>query len=186
MNLTKRMLPWNALLIVSMVAMVGAFAYDRIVPQPKFEMKGRAIAEQENRLREQVNALYAEAKTSDRYLGERIWGEQSELIGPASMGKATEIAARLKVRLVSFRPQKAIQEGRLIRYPFVISLEAPYPQAVAFVRELEDPSLKLVVQSVQLSASDGASSTVNGLVSVWALQEGKEVAKPVSRRKTNE
>jgi len=185
MNLTNRLAPWNALLFGSMLIMLGAFVYDKVVPMPKIEVKGSGIAEQEKRLRQQANALYLETKESEQLLNSRLWIGDSKLIGPRAMATATQIASKRQLKLAAFRPQKSVQEGTLVRFPFVVSLEGTYPQIIGFVRDLENPSNKLVVNIVQIASTDGSSSAVNAVINLWAFQAATESDKKSTTRKVN-
>lgn len=184
MNSTKKIAVWNTLLVLSMATMVLAVLYDRFVPYPRFATTGRAIADQENRIRQQSNALYEDFRESTDYLESRLWTGDEKLVGPRAMSIATRLSEKHQIKLSAFRPQKSIQEGTLVRLPFVVSLEGSYPQVVAWVRDIESPSNKLVVNVVQIASTDGASSAVNAVVNVWAFQESKAIVKPKSTKKS--
>lgn len=180
MNSKNPLLPWNVLLAISSIALVGTLLLHLIVPVPKFQMTGKDIAAQESRVRKQALAMYQEVLESEKFASERIWTGPSDEVGPVTLEATTAVANRLGIKLSAFRPQKAVSEGATTRLPFLVSLEGSYPKVVEFIREMESPGHKVVVHVVQMASTDGSSSAVNAVVGLWAFQKAPD--KPTAKK----
>lgn len=181
-----KMATWNAVLIVSMLAMVAIAAYDRLTPMPKFDLSAKQQADQQARVRMNAVKLEDDAAKAKDQLREFAWTEDAETINPQAMASTTVLARRHNVLIAAFRPQKPIDEGTVQRIPYLISVEGTYLDVVSFVKDLEGVGNRLVVNSVQIASSDPGSSQVRGTIGVLALRLVEpKVLNPESKAATN-
>lgn len=161
---------WNVLMGLSMAVMAGALLYEKLVPYPAFSLTAKAKAEQIQRAHDQAENLGIQADLVKTSIAGRVWNEEAEEIGPKAMATATDLAKRFNLKLSSFRPQKIVLDGELERIPYVVALEGEYRDVVQFLNEIEMPATKLVLNSIQIASSDGASSVVRATIGLWALR----------------
>lgn len=182
---TNSMAAWNALLIISMLALAGAVVYDQLVPAPKLDVSPRARKLRQDKVISEVTLLDKQAREAKAQLLARIWEEEPEAIGPAAMDVITRSAKKHGLVVGSFRPQKPVEEPPLTRFPYIVSIDGTYLGVLSFVRDLERPENKIVVNSIQIASADGASSAVTATVAIWAFKETTTQTKPKATAKRN-
>jgi Tfp pilus assembly protein PilO len=185
MRTNNPMFVWNLLLWASMAAMVGITIFHLATPLPKFSMTPQGRVTQEARARNKVYTMRKQIEEADARIASMTWKEDAELVGPAALAIVNGIAKQRSLKVASFRPQKAVTEGSLVRLPYQISLEGSYTDVVGFVRQLETPTHKLVVNNVQIASSDGETSAVKATIGIWAVQVSKTPEKPTRSTRRN-
>lgn len=176
---------WNSVLAVSMLLLAGAALYDRLVPIPKADLSPQARKARQDKVISEVQVLDKQADEAKLQLLTQIWKEDPEAIGPATMEKITRSAKANGLVIGSFRPQKPVEEPPLTRFPYMVSVDGTYLGVLAFVRDLENPGNKIVVNSIQIASADGASSAVTATISIWAFRETTAPSKPNATAKRN-
>jgi hypothetical protein len=161
---------WNVATVGAIIVMVALVAYHLIVPMP-------AVTAQQQRKKNERDL----AKTRDTYMrksrelqktnADRLWDLGPESLGPMAMGKVSNLSKSFGLKMVSFRPQKQVDSGDLVRYGYLVSVEGTFPKVIEFVRKLETPETKLAVSSLQVTSTDGASDAVSATVGVVAYRD---------------
>lgn len=163
---------WNVVGIVGCLLGLLVVAYSVFLPvrpPTRKELKARTkeVYDMDAALkgdREKVTEVRAKNEA-------RLWTQPQDKIGASAMAKVTSLAASHNLKIIAFRPQRGLEDGSLVRYPYTVSLEGAYPNVVEFVSGLETQAGKLVVHQVQLAASDGASDHVTATVGLSAYKE---------------
>lgn len=168
-----------------MSLLAGAAIYDRLVPVPRLDITPQARKARQDKVILEVETLSKQASEAKLQLSARIWKDDPESIGPAAMDSITRSAKSHGLVVGSFRPQKPVDEAPLTRYPYVVSVDGTYLSVLSFVRDLEKPENKIVVNSVQIASADGASSAVTATISIWAFTESTTPTKPKATAKRN-
>lgn len=171
----------NMVMIVAGAAMVATLAYDRFVPQPTQQMSPTARNENISKInREKHDAMDREMAELD-YVKSKTWTVDVEQIGPKVLSIATDVAKGHGLTVTAFRPQRTVEDGKLLRVPFLATIDGSYPQVAAFLRSMEDSSGNVAITMVQLSSSDGVSDQVTATIGLMVL---KEPVKPPPPAKT--
>ena len=139
-------------------------------------------------LEDRIGKLEAERKAAKTTIDSWVWTEKVEDVGPKALESITAYAQRNHLKLIAFRPQKAVEVNELTQLPFVIAIEGAYPNIVRFVKDLETPSLKLGTGMIQVSTSDSNSDLVAATISVVAYRKPetkKPQVKPNAAKKEN-
>ncbi len=168
---------WNLIIGLSLVAMIGLTIYDRITPMPSFSVSGDAKAKRIGDIRSDRFALESKNDELEASIKKMLWVDTPEAIGPKALGIVNLSARNRLVKVMAFRPQKPLEEGKFEILPYQISVEGKYEAVITLVSDLEASENRLVVQSVQFTSADGESSNVKASIGIWALRDPK--AKPV-------
>lgn len=176
---------WNALLVLAMIALAGAAVFDLAVPAPKLDMSPQARKARQDKVISEVAVLDKQAEEAKMLLSARLWKEKPDAIGPAAMDVITRSAKKHSLVVGSFRPQKLVEEPPLTRFPYIVSVDGTYLGVLSFVRDLEQPENKIVVNSIQIASADGASSAVTATIAIWAFKEASASPKPNTTAKRN-
>lgn len=166
-------------ILIALVVLVGTGFVLAFVPKPSTDGTATGKIRSQRELDERLDALTKNRTASRAAIAKLVWQLPTEQIGPKALASITAFAQRNRLKLVAFRPQKAVEVNELQQLPFVISIEGPYPSLMRFVKDLESPELKLGTSLVQISTSDPNSDIVSATIGVVAYR-------PVSAPKTSE
>lgn len=167
---------WNGVGIAAVVVAGLMLVYYLLTP---VQAKGKAVqtkANEERKLTSDINRIRDDITRLRTENEARLWTQAPDQVAASAMARVTTLAASKGLKVIAFRPQRAVEDGSVTRYPYLVSLEGAYPNVVAFVNLMETPSGKLCVNQVQIAASDGASDKVSASVGLVAYRE-LEVAK---------
>ncbi|MBX3117530.1 MAG: type 4a pilus biogenesis protein PilO [Fimbriimonadaceae bacterium] len=173
----------NTVMIVAGVAMLGIFLYDNFAPRPTEAMKQSARNSSIATINGEKHTSLELEKKERAYAQTKVWSEEVEQIGPKVLDRATAIARENGLAIKAFRPQRTVEDGKLLRVPFLVTLDGSYPQVASFLRSIENAEGKVAVTMVQLSSSDGVSDTVSATIGLMAL---RDMAKPEPEKKDGE
>jgi Tfp pilus assembly protein PilO len=166
---------WNVALLVSgLVLLAGIAAY--------FWPKPSAPATQAKMIRQIEESNKKTALQIDgaaRLQGENavmLWAGDAQSIAAKALANVSQIVKAKGLKLIAFRPQKSVEVGKLEELPFLITVEGPYPNVAAALKDLENPALKLAVGTVQIASNDGSSDRVNASFTVLAFREARSAS----------
>jgi hypothetical protein len=170
-------------IIVALLILVGTGLFMIFVKPPTTEGTAAGKIRSQGELEDRLEKLKADNTVFKTTIRDHTWPQKTEEIGPKALTFITAFAQKHRLKLMAFRPQKAVEVNNLTQLPFLISIEGPFPGVMNFARELEDPKLKLGTSMVQVSSNDPNSDLVSATIGVVAYKQF-EVKKP--QGKTNE
>ncbi len=142
---------WNLLLGLSVVGIAVSIWFGFISPVPQLSWISKTRTSTLNPTVERANAKIADDLAQIR---RQSWKVSSETLGSAVLAYLSGVSEKNSVQLTGFRTEKTVDVAKLTEAPFVVVVEGGFPDVVAFARKLEDPSSKLAVNLMQISASD--------------------------------
>jgi hypothetical protein len=175
-----RRLAAKLLSYISGLALIAALVF-AFWPKPAAESVVKAQNGQIEKLRASTQDAVAERDTLQAGNATRLWDKSIQDIGPSALDSITRLAKSRRLKLATFRPQKPVALEGVTELPFLFALEGPYPDVVAFVRDLEKPETKLSLTMLQFSATDGSTDRVTATMSIAAF--AKETLKGGSNGK---
>ena len=168
---------WNAACGVAMVVLVGLAVLDRTMPRPddKDEFTKNAVKQQ--KLVTRIAGSQKILEASETELQGYTWKVSPDQVGPEVLTSLTRLASKHKVKLSNFRPGKVTQADTLQLVQFDANVAGSYVNASEFLRAVELPENLLILQSVQLSNSDGITDDVNVTLNlIGVVEAGKKKA----------
>jgi Tfp pilus assembly protein PilO len=174
-------LVWNLSLALALVFFTGSLAF-ALMPQPDPNRVNATFQKtlKVNEAKLQMARTKAAKLQADNI--SQLWMGDAEAIGARSLDNVSKIAKARGVKLNAFRPQRPVQSAELEHIPFLTIVEGSYPAVVSFLKTLEQPSLKLAVNSVQVTATDGTSDSVSASIVLIAFRDSSV---KVQKKKTN-
>ena len=98
----------------------------------------------------------------------QTWAGGGDEIGPTAYAAINKLATDRQVKILNFRPQRAINAGDLTQLPYVINVTGDYENVLSLVNAIETTPTKLAVELLQLGSSDESTSTVTGTIGLEA------------------
>jgi Tfp pilus assembly protein PilO len=158
--------PTTVGLLLSILMLIGALIL-MLMPKPtpfdaktwnRSMLKARTV---------EVTAESANKNVLDQIAGQ-TWGGSTDQIAPSALAFVTQVAAKHNVQLESFRPQRVVNTGDVTQMGYLINVSGGFPDVSAFEKDIEDPSSRLAIETVQLGSSDESTDNVAGTVGVEA------------------
>jgi Tfp pilus assembly protein PilO len=146
------------------------------------EQKRAAIIQRQKKAEkaiEYAQAVIAEQEPKVRELG---WEQSADELVPILVQNLERIAETSGVALTSYRPLKPKSLETLTEVPLEMSLTAPFPAVVKFLYYLQQPSMKVSIDTVRISSANAESDTVdvNIRITAYSLKtKGTSTTRPV-------
>lgn len=173
MNLTlgNNVKTWNAVMFLGLAAIVAILVTDLLLPKASVTKVRSTISGKERDLTREIAANREKFETEQMTIASTTWTGSLESVSPVVLERLNQMAAAKGLQVKTFRPQRSLAEGGLDVLAFVISVEGAFPNALAFIRQIEQPGSNLAVTQIQMAAVDGASDRVSATIGVTAFAE---------------
>ena len=169
-------------ILIALAVIVGTALVMLLIPPPSTAGIASGKIRSQRELDEGLDKLKANKIIAATYIQNQVWKVPIAEVGPGALEAITALAQQNRLKLIAFRPQKAVEVNELTQLPFVISIEGSYPNVLNFVRALEKPELKLGISMVQISTSDPNSDLVAATVGIVAY---RQIEKPKTTKTSN-
>lgn len=175
MNLTlgNTVKTWNAVAIITLLALLGLAIADILIPKPRVADLHRKMGREQSQLKIAVSEAQRQLDAGDPS-ATLVWDTTAESITPSLLNKVNSVANGHKVKVKAFRPQKSETKEDIVRLPYLVIAEGSFVQVASFVRSLESGDLKAGVSQVQISAQGGDSDAVNATIGLVAYSKPPE------------
>lgn len=169
MNLGHNVFTYNLVIGLCIALMAGVAIFDNFAPKPSLKAEVKKLKEQKAELNQELKRLREDFELSQKDLDSRIWQGKEESASPLILAKLNTFAVDRGIKVNSFRPQKAAENGGLTQLGYVLALEGSYPQVLNMVRDIEEKMPRLAVHQVNIATADAAASTVNATLGLAAF-----------------
>ena len=129
----------------------------------------KKLEEQKDQLNLELKRLKEDFDLSQKDLDSRIWQGKEESASPLILARLNSFAVDRGIKVNSFRPQKAAENGGLTQLGYVLALEGSFPQILEMVRDIEGKMPRLAVHQINIATADAAASTVNATLGLAAF-----------------
>jgi hypothetical protein len=165
---------FSLLTAICLLAIVGAFVYQLIVPLAD-KVKARADAQA---LEQELSTKFRDSRDdldeASAIVEARTWTGSADQISPIILAETTQFAKDHRVRIGSFRPQRIVQNEGLDQLTFLVLAEGRFLDVMAFAKDLEEKSTKTAVAQIQISSSNGEGDTVSAAIGLAAYLKPEE------------
>ncbi|MCC7434966.1 MAG: type 4a pilus biogenesis protein PilO [Methanoregulaceae archaeon] len=128
-------------------------------------------AQEDRNLDASIETLRTEVSTLRAKNLMRLWTQPADEVAAATMAKVTSLAQGRNLKVIAFRPQRTVDDAGVVRLPYQVTLEGPFPQVIGFLQGLETSKFRAIVSTVQIASSDGATDKVTATIGVVAYRE---------------
>jgi len=156
------------MLVVGVLLMAATLVYSKLVPAP--DAKAAVDKQDHDVLEYKKDAKNKTVEAANRLasIQTRLWSDSDDVIAPKTLKILTDLAATHGLKVSSFRPQKETAAGALMILPFFVSLDGPFPNVGAYLRDFEEHQQSLIVNNVQIASSDQNTHAVSASIEVSA------------------
>jgi hypothetical protein len=153
--------------VAAILLLAGSLAAMLFLPKPVGPGQVERL-KAENKVRAETAAADKRLAEALTYIGAKTWTGTDQQVSPAVLTIATQLAKAHGLNWVALRPQRLDDKTTPPQLPYQAVVEGPFPQVVAYCRDLETQNTKIAVSSVMLSASDAASDNVTANIGLVA------------------
>ena len=180
MTLGNNVESWNLAIGASLILIIGVVGFEFSTPKPTTRDVDKQVVRDKRELTTKVltsKKLYNQAQDLQ---SSYTWKIERDKVGPEILTDLTQLATKHSVTVSNFRPSKTSQVGPLTVLSYETNASGSFLKISEFMRALEEPQNLVIVQSVQISNSDGNSDDVVvnlGLLAAVASDQSKETKK---------
>lgn len=124
-------------------------------------------------VQESTRAAQKTAEETTSAVQRREWRESAETLGSSVLASLSTMAEKRHVEVASFRTEKVVEVAHLRETPFVAVVEGGYPDVAKLVEDLEDPKVRLALNTIEVTGSESESGQVRTTLSLIAFAPGE-------------
>lgn len=157
-----------ALAIAGVVLLTGGLLFMLVGPKPNTD--GLAAQQRKDAFKIELATKVAEKdlNAANATIATKSFSDPAQRVVPLTVQTVTALAKKHQVELAQVRPQKLNEQGIPQQLPFLITVTGSYPAVISFGRELENPTYRLAMSSIQINSADANSDKVTGNFGVVA------------------
>lgn len=119
----------------------------------------------------------------EQLISDYQWNEKEDLVSPAALALVSQSAEQNKLKLISFRPQKSVENDALIQLPMQFTVDGSFASVANMLDGFRKNQSRLAVQQVQFASQEGETDQVSANVTLYAFLE-KPAKKPTTKKAT--
>ena len=169
MNLGNNEQTWTIACGTAVVLLLAMAVGDILMPHPSQDAANRQAIEKQRMLLARNIVSQKLVEDAEVKRSGYTWKISPDRVGPEIMTDLTGIAAKNKVTVGNFRPAKVTAADSVNLMSFDTNITGSYRNTAQFLKVLEEPDNLLIVQSVQISNSNGATDDVSLNLSLTAV-----------------
>lgn len=123
-----------------------------------------------NRIRAITSSMVKQVDTARKEFSSKTWEGTSEEVGPVVLKQVNGYLQARHLKLVGFHAEKAMEMPNITLIPFVMSVDGSFTNVMAFMKSVEKPETKLVVNLFQVSNSNQSDDKVTASIGLTAYQ----------------
>jgi Tfp pilus assembly protein PilO len=159
----------SALILLSIVIVIGVIAYVLFFPAPNVQVVNRQELTKQRNLERSIQVDQEEAKEARAAIAPRLWKGDENHVGASVLALVTNTTLQDGVKLTAFRPQRTVDLQGVTELPYVIQLSGPYSGIRAVMHTLDSSDSKIVLQSAEVNASEEVTGSVTSSVGICAF-----------------
>jgi hypothetical protein len=153
---------------LALLAMAVALIFLIFIPKPTTKGLASKQFNAENAVLKEISEAHKSYLASEKEVQTQTWKGGLEQVGPGALQAINALAAKHKVKLSGFRPERTTQYAGLDLVPFSVTAEGSYLDVLGLVKAIEDPANKLAVDLVQVSSSEANGDQVTATIGLTA------------------
>ena len=123
-----------------------------------------------NRIRATTSAMHKQIDSERKEFSSKTWEGTPEEVGPVVLKQVNTYLQSRHLKLVGFHAEKAMEMPNITLIPFVMSVDGAFTNVMAFMKSIEKPETKLVVNLFQVSNSNQSDDKVTASIGLTAYQ----------------
>lgn len=179
--------------LVAILTLLFTLLFLLFYPKPTTKGIASRFRKQDFRIQLDTQAMKKRKVEASELIDENTWVGGPETVGPSALTKLSTIAAKHKVKVTGFRPQRQANAETVNTLPFLVNLEGPFSNVVDATRDIESNGTRLGVSMVQVTSAEATTSKVSASVGIVAylnpsakgkkLDDAASKAKPTTKPK---
>ena len=155
---------------VGIIGMLAGIALVLFLPKPSLA----SIQANQKRQEADIQVRAAQARkdfdAAETKVKKRVWSGGAEEVGPGALKAMNGLAAKYRVKLSGFRPERTTQTAGLDLLPYSVTATGAYLDVLTFAKAIESPDNKLAVDSLQIASSEANSDQVIAMIGLTAYR----------------
>jgi Tfp pilus assembly protein PilO len=163
--------PWDIVSGIAVLALVGVFFVDLMIPKPKLLDSVKKLGEQQMELRLNLERESDKLEGLQQMARNRLWHGSPEQVSPVILQEVNRACTASGVSMARFQPQRSQEAGELNLLGFTFNAEGRFPQVMQMIRSLESSKIRIAVTQANLSSSSEDNDTVRAAIALAVFIE---------------
>lgn len=169
MQLGNDVKTWNLVIVFAAITLAAVAVGEFVIPKASMVTERNKVAKKQEEMRIENKHKADRITVLEKQIKERAFTGNAEEVTPKVLAQVNAVAAKDKITVKSFRPQKPVVSDGIARLAYTVQLTGKFKDIVSFVRTGDEQSTIFGVSLLQVSAADGETDTVNATVGVTAF-----------------
>lgn len=166
----------SILMIVSLVILAGTLAYMLLVPSAA---RGtRTVGSSRRRMVDDIAETRYQTRVARMAIQPRLWHGNPEFVTAAALAQLTRQTEKRSLKLTSFRPDRPQEFPDMTELRFDVQVAGPYAALHSLLEAQDARGSKLVLRSVQITATQATGGTVTASLGLSAFVAGPALSSP--------
>ena len=157
---------WDWVAIGGVVALIGVFVVDTLIPNPSLRENARRIAAEHSKMDQTLRADRIKLEEAQKAVKNNLWSGNPEQVSSAVLNEVTRIGRLSGVKISSFRPQRTQEAAGMNLFSYTFTAQGKFPGVHKLIKDLEGSRLRLGVTQTQITSSDSESDGVNANITL--------------------
>lgn len=159
----------SVLVVLSILVLAGTLAYMLLVPKPSAAGSARAWTSSRRRMVNDIADTRRQTRLARAAVMPRLWRGDPEAVTATILAQMTEQTGKRALKLTAFRPDRPRAFEEVTELRFDAQVAGPYAGIHALADALDARGSKVVLRSVQITASPSAGNAVSGTLGLSAF-----------------
>jgi hypothetical protein len=168
----------SVLMVFSILVLAGTLAYMLLVPKPSAAQNTRAATSSRRRMVDDIAETRHQTRVARMAIQPRLWHGDPEFVTATALALLTRQTEKRSLKLTSFRPDRSQEFADVTELRFDVQVAGPYAGLHSLLAAQDARGSKLVLRSVQITASQAAGSTVTASLGLSAFVAGPALVSP--------
>ena len=163
---------WNMLLLLSVAGLIAS-AYFGFYVNKSAASHGKTASHKLHDLKAETAKTQAQILATRQRIQSDIWTISLESLDSKTLDMLNQKASEHHIQLLGFLTSRPKTIGKLIQTQFKLRVEGSYMNLMTLVGELESSASKLAMDTLQITAKDGADDQVAAQIGLVGFKEAK-------------
>ncbi len=168
----------SGLTLFSILVLAGTLAYMLLVPKPSAARSSRAATSSRRRMVDDIADTRRQTRMARMAIQPRLWHGNPEFVTAAALALLTRQTEKHALKLTSFRPDRPQEFADMTELRFDVQVAGPYMGLHSLLEAQDARGSRIVLRSVQITASQVTGGTVTASLGLSAFVAGPALAGP--------
>lgn len=165
----QKLMPLSVAAVIGFIIMIANLGFIWTIKKPAKATKVNPRISQLKQANDAIVLAGRSKKEAEKEVNGMVWTISVEELGPTALGAVNKMIDPKKLKVTSFRPQRALPVKGLTMVPYTLSVEGSFLDVVSLARNIDKDPNKMSVTMLQISSADANTDKVAATINLTAF-----------------